>query len=74
MDWQHIVEKVKPYVVKIETPSGHGTGFLCFRNKDSSICGIATAAHVVEHSHEWQESQFAYIVTTQQAKYTTPYY
>lgn len=55
MDWQHLVEKVKPYVVKIETPSGHGTGFLCFRNKDASICGIATAAHVVEHSHEWQE-------------------
>jgi len=55
MDWQHVVEKVKPYVVKIETPSGHGTGFLCLRNKDSSICGIATAAHVVEHAHEWQQ-------------------
>lgn len=55
MDWQHIVEKVKPYVVKIETPTGHGTGFLCFRNKDSSVCGIATALHVIEHSDEWQE-------------------
>jgi hypothetical protein len=55
MDWQHVVEKVKPYVVKIETPNGHGTGFLCLRNKNATICGIATAAHVVDHSHEWEE-------------------
>lgn len=55
MDWQHVVEKVKPYVVKIETPSGHGTGFLCMRNASETICGIATAAHVVEHSDEWQQ-------------------
>ncbi len=55
MDWQHIVEKVKPYVVKIETPDGHGTGFLCMRNSPGTICGIATAAHVVDHAADWQQ-------------------
>ena len=28
MNWNDIVQKVTPYVVKIETPNGHGTGFL----------------------------------------------
>jgi len=28
MPWNQIVEKIKPYVVKIETPAGSGTGFL----------------------------------------------
>jgi len=55
MDWQHVVEKVKPYVVKIKTPTGHGTGFLCMRNATDTICGIATAAHVVDHASEWQQ-------------------
>jgi hypothetical protein len=55
MDWQHVVEKIKPYVVKIETPQWHGTGFLCMRNKTGEIIGIATAAHVVEHASEWQQ-------------------
>ena len=33
MYWNTIVDKVEPYVVKIETPSGHGTGFLCLYNE-----------------------------------------
>jgi hypothetical protein len=55
MHWNTIVDKVTPYVVKIETPSGHGTGFLCLRNEDSSFCGIATARHVVGYADEWQQ-------------------
>ena len=55
MEWFEAVEKVAPYVVKIETPRGHGTGFLCLFNGNRNLCGIATAFHVVEHADEWQE-------------------
>jgi hypothetical protein len=55
MNWNTIVDKVTPYVIKIETPSGHGTGFLCLRNEDNSFSGIATARHVVSHADEWQQ-------------------
>jgi hypothetical protein len=55
MNWDSIVEKVSPYIVKIETPSGSGTGFLCFYNEDRSFCGIATALHVVAEADKWQQ-------------------
>jgi hypothetical protein len=53
--WNAIVDKVSPYIVKVETPSGHGTGFLCLYNDNRAFCGIATAWHVVRHANEWQE-------------------
>jgi len=53
--WNAIVDRVTPYVVKIETPSGHGTGFLCLYNDTQEYCGIATAWHVVSHADEWQQ-------------------
>jgi len=49
------LEIVEPYVVRISTPSGIGTGFLFAQSKDSSIVGIATAAHVVSHAHIWEQ-------------------
>ncbi len=55
MNWDSIVEAVTPVVVKIETPSGHGTGFLCLYNEPRTFCGIATAYHVVKHAEQWQE-------------------
>lgn len=55
MEWDQIANKVAPYVVKIETPTGSGTGFLCFYNEDKNLCGVATALHVIEHSDEWQQ-------------------
>lgn len=55
MNWNEIVEKVTPHIVKIETPEGHGTGFLCLYNGDKSLCGIATAYHVVQRAHLWQQ-------------------
>jgi hypothetical protein len=42
-------------VVKIETPSGHGTGFLCLYNQDKSMMGIATSRHVVSDADDWQQ-------------------
>ena len=55
MFWNQIVEKVKPYLVKIETPTGSGTGFLCLYNESKKWCGIATAWHVVQYADEWQQ-------------------
>jgi hypothetical protein len=55
VNWNSIVDKVTPYIVKIETPTGHGTGFVCLRNDDRSFCGIATARHVVSYADEWQQ-------------------
>lgn len=55
MNWDQVVQKVAPYVVKIETPSGSGTGFLCTYNDDHSWCGVATALHVVSSADEWQQ-------------------
>ena len=55
MSWDKAIELIKPHVVRIETPRGYGTGFLAFYNYDHAWCGIATAAHVVSLSDEWQE-------------------
>jgi hypothetical protein len=55
MNWDESVARVTPYIVKIETPAGHGTGFLCLYNQDRSLYGIATALHVVDHADNWQE-------------------
>ena len=55
MNWESAINEVSPHVVKIETPTGWGTGFLAFYNHDKTWCGIATAAHVVSHADEWQQ-------------------
>lgn len=53
MDWADAARAVKPHVVKIETPQGHGTGFLAFYNDDRRLCAIATADHVISYADEW---------------------
>jgi len=55
MNWDPIVREMTPYIVKIETPAGDGTGFLFLYNEDKSWCGIATSAHVVNYADEWQQ-------------------
>ncbi len=55
MSWQDTINVVSPHVVKIETPTGFGSGFLAFYNHDSTFCGIATAAHVIAHADVWQQ-------------------
>lgn len=55
MNLNLIVEKVTPYIVMIETPSGQGTGFLYLYNQNRKFCCIATALHVIEDSNEWQQ-------------------
>ena len=51
MTWQRCVEIVKPHVVRLTTPNGHGTGFLVLRR--NGRVAVATAGHVVAHAHEW---------------------
>ncbi|MGA3285738.1 MAG: serine protease [Verrucomicrobiota bacterium] len=55
MNWDSIVQKVSPYVVKIETPDGNGTGFVALYSEDKTWCGIATALHVVGEADAWQK-------------------
>ena len=54
--WYLAVKKLKEYIVKIETPDGHGTGFLvpAPAGRHGLRC-IATANHVVRHAHKWAE-------------------
>lgn len=51
MTWQQCVQIVKPHVVRLTTPNGHGTGFLVLRR--NGRVAVATAGHVVAHAHEW---------------------
>lgn len=53
--WEQIIKNVTPFLVKIYTPRGFGTGFLCLYNGNKLVCGIATALHVVRHVADWQE-------------------
>ncbi len=55
MNWNQVIEGISPYIVSIETPSGSGTGFLCLYNTDKTVCGIATALHVIDHANQWQQ-------------------
>jgi hypothetical protein len=55
MHWSDAVNSSLPGIVKIETPTGHGTGFLCFYNETKSMYAIATAGHVIQHAEKWME-------------------
>ena len=49
------ISRVERHVVRIETPRGHGTGFLCPRPESESFLAIATARHVVAEADYWQQ-------------------
>ncbi|MBS0152813.1 MAG: hypothetical protein JSR31_17950 [Nitrospira sp.] len=53
--WFAAFEEVEPYVVKITTPQASGTGFLIATTKGNSLLGIATAAHVIDVPHYWEQ-------------------
>lgn len=55
MHWSDAVNECLACIVKIETPTGHGTGFLCFYNQDKTMTAIATAGHVIFHADKWME-------------------
>ena len=47
------IEEITPHVFSISTQEGSGTGWLVSLSKVSTLCAVATAAHVVNHAHEW---------------------
>jgi hypothetical protein len=55
LEWFEAVDVIRAHVVRIQTPQGSGTGFLFARSANKSILGIATAAHVVDHAHYWEQ-------------------
>jgi hypothetical protein len=54
MGWAKDFEAVRPYIVRLETPQGFGTGFLFAYNSNKDFAAIATAAHVVEYADDWK--------------------
>lgn len=55
MEWHEAVKFLSPYVVRISTPRGFGTGWLVSRSRVTKLCGVATAAHVIDDAHYWDE-------------------
>lgn len=53
--WAACLNVIKPYVYKIFTPHGSGTGFQLSYAQNKQLVGIATAWHVVDHAHNWEE-------------------
>ena len=54
--WANALEKIQPYVFRIRTPTGTGTGFQLSYSSQTDLCSIATALHVVSHAKEWDDS------------------
>lgn len=55
MKWMPQVQLLTPYIFRIETQQGSGTGTLYFRNEDRTLCAIATAAHVIAQAYKWRQ-------------------
>ena len=55
-EWFELMDQLAPSVVKIETQSGSGTGFVCAFNEAKTLTAIATAYHVVGDADTWQQS------------------
>ena len=53
MSWIKPINQIRPSMFRIGTPSGRGTGFQLFLS--DALCGVATALHVIEHAHEWED-------------------
>lgn len=55
LNWYTPLTKITPFIFKIKTPSGSGTGFQISYFERNSFLGIATADHVISHEDEWEE-------------------
>ena len=52
-DWRRLIEEIKPYIVKIETPSGSGTGFQIGEDDKWDYAITVTAHHVIAFAEQW---------------------
>jgi hypothetical protein len=55
MSWHEAFDRIKPFLVRIDSENDFGTGFLLSYNQDHSVAAIATAAYVVEHASNWRK-------------------
>jgi hypothetical protein len=55
MEWHAGIAALRPYIVRVSTPSGSGTGFLVSRSAVSPMIALATAAHVVQDAETWEQ-------------------
>ncbi len=55
LGWPQAIEQVTKRVVKLTTPRASGTGFILSPILGSSFVVVATAAHVIDNSHYWEE-------------------
>ena len=55
MSWADVVDYLRPYMFRISTPRGFGTGFALSLHANKTLCAVATAAHVADHAHYWEE-------------------
>ena len=53
--WHRALNELNPFIFRIVTPGGYGTGFQVLYPTDRTLCGIATAYHVIDHAEEWEE-------------------
>lgn len=55
MEWHEAIDAVRPHVFRITTPQGSGTGFLLRVAGERGLIAVATAAHVIDHAHFWEQ-------------------
>ena len=55
MEWHAAIDQLKQHLVHISSPRGSGTGWLVSSSNAANVCAIATAAHVVDQAHHWEE-------------------
>jgi hypothetical protein len=55
VEWYEGVEKLEPRIVRIRTPGGSGSGFILPWQSKADLVAVATAAHVVDHAHYWEQ-------------------
>ncbi len=55
MNWHKAYDSIKPYMVRIETESGFGTGFLFAYTGNHALAAFATACHVIDDVEEWKK-------------------
>ncbi|MBI4120841.1 MAG: trypsin-like peptidase domain-containing protein [Parcubacteria group bacterium] len=54
-NWHTALNELNPFIFRVLTPGGWGTGFQVLYPNDRDLCGIATAYHVIDHAEEWEE-------------------
>ena len=54
-EWHEAIDQIEPHIFRIYTPDASGTSFLVSRSTVTTVCALATAAHVVSQAHYWEQ-------------------